>query len=122
MLDEAQKVAFALSKSFPDGLDRILRKLLILYDEVVQVVTKVVCAGRATMTVENSKEADLRPLDVEMLLVLRFQNIQDYRNAILVVVADDALVCICCIRLDDSALLGAGLRWLVVLQLYRLWV
>ena len=72
LLDEAQEVAFALSKSFSDGLDRILGKLLVLHDEVVQVVTKVVCTGRATMAVEDTKEADLRPLDVEVLLVLWF--------------------------------------------------
>ena len=72
LLYEAQKVAFALSKSFSDSLDRILGKLLILYDEIVQVITKVVCAGRAAVAIENAKEADLRPFDVEMLLVLRF--------------------------------------------------
>ena len=67
------------------------------------------------MAIENTKEADLRPLDVEMLLVFRFENVQDYRNTIFVVVADDALVRVRCVRLDDSALLCAGLGRLVVL-------
>lgn len=115
LLDEAQEVALALSESFSDSLDWILRKLFVLHDEIVQVVTQVVSAGRATMAIENTKEADLRPLDVEMLLVFRFENVQDYRNTIFVVVADDALVRVRCVRLDDPALLCAGLGRLVVL-------
>lgn len=74
------------------------------------------------MPVEHAEEADLWPFNIKMLFVLWFQNVENDRDAVLVVVSYDALVRVGCVRLDDAALLGACLRRLVVLQLNRLWV
>lgn len=122
LLHEAEEVALALSEAFADGLYWVLRELLVLDDEIVQIVAQVVGAGGASVAVEDSEEADLRPLDVQMLLVLWLQNVQYYRNTVLVVVPDDALIRVGRIRLDDAALLGTCLGRLVILQLNRLWI
>ena len=72
LLDDRKEVALTFTESLLDSLDWVLRELVILHDEVVQVISQVVCAGRAAMTVEDSKEANLRPLYVEIYLVLGF--------------------------------------------------
>jgi len=117
LLHQAQEVALALSETFSDCLHGVLRKLLILNDEIVQIVSKIVSAGGAAVAVEYSEEANLRPLDIEVLLVLWLQDIQNDRHAVLVVVSDDSLVRVRRIGLDDATLLGTCLRWLVILQL-----
>lgn len=72
------------------------------------------------MAVEDSKEADLWPFDVEVYLVLGLQDVQNDGHAVLIVVANDTLVRVCSIRLDDAALLLTCLGRLVILQLDRL--
>ena len=74
------------------------------------------------MTIEHAKEANLRPLNVKVDLVLRLQDVQNNGDAILVVVTDDTLVRVGRIRFNDTTLLLTCLRRLVVLQLYRLGV
>jgi len=78
LLNEAQEIAFTFSEAFSNGFNWILRKLLVLHDEVVEVIPQVVCAGRATVAVKYSKETYLRPFNIEVLFVLGLQNIQNY--------------------------------------------
>jgi len=66
----------------------------------VKVVTEVVRTGCATVAVEYTEEADLRPLDVEVLLALRLQDVEDDGDTIFVVVSDYALVCVGCVRFN----------------------
>ena len=74
------------------------------------------------MAIEDSEEADLRPLDVEVLLVLGLQDVQNDGDAVFVVIPYDSLIGVGSVALDDSTLLLAGLRWLMILQLDRLWI
>lgn len=97
LLYETQKVALALPKAFSDGLHRILWKLLILDDEVVQVVPEIVSTGRASVAIKDAKETDLRPFNVEMLLILGLEDVEDDGHTVLVVVTNDALICVGCV-------------------------
>lgn len=117
LLDEREEVTLTFTEALLDSLDWVLRELLILHNEVMQVISQVVCAGRAAMAVEDSKEADLWPFDVEVYLVLGLQDVQNDGHAVLIVVANDTLVRVCSIRLDDAALLLTCLGRLVILQL-----
>jgi hypothetical protein len=117
LLNQAEEVPLALMETLLDGLNGVLRELLILHDKVMEVVSEVVSACRATMAIKNSKKANLRPLDVQISLVLWLEDIQNDGNSILIVVSDDSLVGIGRIRLNDATLLLRGLRWLVILQL-----
>ena len=78
-----------------DRLLRELRKLFILNNEVMQIVPKVVSTIRTTVSVENAKETDLGPFHpLGENLVPWLQNVQNDRDAVLVVLSNDALVCI----------------------------
>jgi len=122
LLDEAQEITFTFSEAFSNGFNWILRKLLVLHHEVVEVISQVVCTGRATVAVEYPEETYLRPFNIEVLFVLGLQNVQNYGHTVLVVVSNDALVRIGSIGFDDATLLGAGLSGLVVLELDCLWI
>jgi hypothetical protein len=69
------------------------------------------------VAVKNTKEADLRPVNVERGLVLWLQYIQYDGDPVLIVVTDDTLIRVGGVRLDDPALLLARFGRLVVLQL-----
>lgn len=59
-------------KALLDGLDGILRKLLILHHKVMQVVSEIICASRPSVTVKDSKETNLGPLYIKVCLVFGF--------------------------------------------------
>ena len=86
----------------------------------MQVVPQVVGTGRPTVTIEDTEEADLGPLDLKVLLALGLQYVQYDGDSVLVVVSDDALVSVRSVGLDHAALLLRRLRRLVVLQEERL--
>ena len=62
-------------ESLFDCLNRVLRELLVLNNKVMQVISKVVSTGRASMSIKNTEKTDLRPLNVKVSLVLRFENV-----------------------------------------------
>jgi hypothetical protein len=74
------------------------------------------------MAVKDSKKANLWPLNVDVGLIFWLEDIQNDGYSILVIVSDDSLVSVRCIRLYDATLLLRGLRWLMILQLDRLGV
>ena len=74
------------------------------------------------MAIKHSEEADLGPLNGQMLLAFRLQYIENDRDAILIVVSDDALIRIGSITLDDATLLLRSFRRLMVLQEECLWI
>ena len=115
-LDEADEAALALFEASNDRLLRELGEVLILHDEIVQVVSEVVSAGSSAVTIKHSEEADLRPLDVRVLLALGLQDVQDDGHPVLVVVTNDALVRVRGVGLDRPTLLLRGLCWLVIFQ------
>lgn len=56
------------------------------------------------MAVEDSKEADLRPVPLPVL-VLGLQYVENYTDSVLVILADNALVGIGSVGLNYAALL-----------------
>lgn len=58
----------------------------------------------SAMTVKDSKEADLRPISLPVL-VLGLQYVQDYADSVLVILTDNALVSVSSICLNYAALL-----------------
>lgn len=44
------------------------------------------------MAIKDAKEADLRPLNLKISFVLRFEYVQDDADSVLIVISDDALV------------------------------
>ena len=97
-----------------------LREVLVLDDKVVKIVTQVVCAGCTSVSIEDTKEAYLWPFCSDVSLALGLEDVQNNGDAILIVVSDDALIGISCVRFDHAALFLRGLRWLVILQKERL--
>lgn len=75
LLNEAEEVALALMEALLDGLDWVLRELLILHNEVMQVISEVISTRRASMAIKDTEEADLWPLDIKIRLVLRFEDV-----------------------------------------------
>ena len=120
--NEIDEAALAFFETSDDGLLRELGEVVILHDEVVKIVAKVVSTGSPTVPIEDAEEADLRPLNLQVLLALWLQDVQDDRDSVLIVVPDDALVSVCGVRFDNSTLFLRCLRMLVILKKERLWV
>ena len=68
------------------------------------------------MAVEDSKEADLRPVPLPVL-VLGFQYVEYYADSVLIIFADNALVGVGSIGLNYAALFVGGFGHLMVLEL-----
>ena len=96
-LNQLDKVAFTFKNTGRYCLFWILREMFILYNEVMQIITEVVSTCRASMTVEHSEEANLRPFDIQMGLTLRFQYVENDGDTVFVILTDNALISICCI-------------------------
>jgi len=114
LLDKLDETFFTFFEPLLYGFLRVHRELLILNHKIVQVIPKVISTGSATVTIENPKKAYLRPFNFKLGLWFRFENIQDYANAIFVVLSDDTLIGVCSIGLDDTAFLLASFGWLMV--------
>jgi hypothetical protein len=65
------KTFFALSKTSGDSFLRVLRELFVLNNKVMKIVSQVISAGSAAMTIKNTEEANLGPFRVREAL-LRF--------------------------------------------------
>ena len=120
--NEIDEASLAFFETSDDGLLRELRVIVILHDEVVKIVAKVVSTGSPTVPIEDAEEADLGPLNLQVLLALWLQDVQDDRDSVLIVVSDDALVSICGVRFYDSTFFLGGLSRLVILKKECLWV
>lgn len=74
------------------------------------------------MSIEDSKEAYLWPFNVQMGFTLRLEYVEDDWDSVLIVLPDDALVCICCVRFNHSTLLLRCFCRLMILQEESLWI
>ena len=120
--DQIYETSLALFKPVNNGLLWELREVFVLDDKIVEIISKIVSTGSSSMPIEDSKKADLRPLNVEVLLALGLQNVENNGHSVFVVVSDNALISVSCVRLDNSTLLLRGFGWLVILQKEGLWV
>ena len=75
--NEIDETALALFETCDDSFIGELWEVLVLDHEVVEIVSEVVGTGSATVSIEDSKEAYLRPLNVQMSFAFRFQDVQD---------------------------------------------
>ncbi len=121
-LNQLDKISFAFSKAKLYGFLGVHRELIILNHKIMQIIPKVIRTSSSTVTIKNSKEADLGPLNIKLGLWFWLENVQDDANAVFVVLTDDSLVSVCGIGLDDTAFLLAGFCWLVIFKEERLWV
>ena len=114
--DQVHKVSLTLLKSTSDGFLWELREILILNDKIVQVVSQVVSACCTTMAIKDAKEADLGPLNIQILFALRLQNVENNGDSVLIIITNDTLISIGSVRFDNATLFLAGLRRLVIFQ------
>lgn len=97
-------------------LARVLGKLLVAHNKLVQVVAQEVSACVAAVAVKNGKKLAFGPAVADLLRGLL--DVQHNRDAVFVVVSNDSLVSVGRIGLDDAVLLGRALCLLVVRQLH----
>lgn len=115
-LDQVDETTFTFLEASHDGLFGELRELFILHDKVVKVITQVVSARSTAVAVENTKETDLRPFNLQILLALWLKNVENDGHSILVVVANNSLVSISSVRFNYSTLLLRSLGGLMILK------
>ena len=118
-LNQIDKASLTLFETADDSFVGELREVFILNHKVMKIVPQVVCTGSSTMAVENAEETDLRPFHVHVLFALGLEDIQDDRDAILVVISDDALVGVGCVALYQSTLFLRSFGGLVIFQKER---
>lgn len=75
--NQIDKAALALYETSDDGFLRELGEVFVLHDEVVEVVTQVVGTGSSSVAIKDTEEADLRPLNVKVLLALGLEDVED---------------------------------------------
>lgn len=114
--DGVEEIVLRLLVAIDYCLPRILWELGILNNELVQVVTQKVCASVSAVAVEDAKEAALWPI-FDVLLRRRLHDVEDDTHAVLVVVPDDALVCVGRVAHDESVLAYAALGRLPARQI-----
>lgn len=114
-----KELLLCFQTSCGESLCWVLWETILLDDDLVQVVFKEICALVSAVTVVNRKIAAFRPfLDVGFRRWLG--HVQDNRNAVLVVVALDALVGVGGVAGDQAVSLARKFRLLKVFQRIRL--
>ena len=74
-LNQVDEASLTLFETANNGFLRELREIFILHDKVMKIVSEVVGAGSSTVAVEHAKEANLGPLNVQVLLALGLQDV-----------------------------------------------
>lgn len=97
------------SKALLKSFDWIRRERRLFNDKLMKVVSEEISSGSSPVTVENSKEAALRP--VLSLSRIRLEDIEDDRDSILVVPSNDSFVRICSVGFHDSISPSRSLRF-----------
>ena len=98
-LDE---VTFRISEPVYYGLLRILWELWVSDYKLMEVIAQEVSTWIAAMSIKYTKKGTFRP--VIALLARWFHDVQNDRNAILVIISDNSLICVCSISRNDSVL------------------
>lgn len=113
-LCELQEQLLSLFEAIFDRLDRLLREVLVLDDELVEVVPEEVGTDMTTVSIVDPEEGAFWPLLPRKLFRLRLHNVEDDGYSIFVIIPDDSLVCIGAVSCHDPVSLRRILCWLVV--------
>ena len=90
-LHGVKEVDFCLFIAVDDGLSWVCRKLSILDDELMQIISQEVSARISSVAIKYTKEAALWPV-LNVFLGRRLHDIEHDADSVLVVVSDDSLV------------------------------
>lgn len=90
-LHSIKEVDFCLFVAVDDGLSWVSRKLSILDNELMQIISQEVSACISSMSIKYTKEATLWPV-LNVFLGRRLHDIEHDADSVLVVVSDDSLV------------------------------
>lgn len=105
----------SFTKPWLDSIDWILRKGAILNYILMKIVSEKVCTLASTMTIIYGKVGTSWPFTItQMAFAIRFENVQDYGYSVFVIVSDESLVCVRCIRSYQSVSLQWMLCWFMV--------
>lgn len=121
---QLQEALLGCLEALPEGVGRVAREVQLSNDELVQIVTQKVGTSRTSMAIIHTKEGTLGPSFgtyktwwcESRTSTLRFDDVEDDRNAVFVVIAHDALVGVGSIGLDDAIAIGWTFCGLVVGQ------
>jgi len=117
-LRELKEERLRLPEAPSDGQTGVLREVLVLDDELVQVVSEVLRAFRAPVPIIDPEIGAFGPV-TEVFLALGLHDVEDDGDPVFVVVANDALVRICSVGSDGAVAFARELGWLVVTQHQR---
>ena len=90
-LHSIKEVDFCLLVAVDDSLSWVCRKLGILDDELMQIISQEVSARISSMAIKDTEEAALWPV-LYVFLGWRLHDIEHDADSVLVVVSDDSLV------------------------------
>ena len=91
-----QKGVFSLSKGTLDCFPWIVREIRVLDDELVQLISEIVRTCRPAMPIIDSEEGATWP--VRGVLELGLNDIKDDGDTVFVIVPDNTLMSVRCIR------------------------
>ena len=86
----------------------------MLHNQLVKLVPEVVSTGGPTVAIIDSKERAAGP--VSGLLEFRLDDVEYNRDSILIVISNDTLVGVCCVRSHNTVALACKLCWLIRLD------
>ena len=115
-LAHLEKPTLRLLKTFPYGLFGLPWEIVLLDHVMMQVISQELGAGAAPMAIVDTEEGAGGPRLV--LPVLRLDDVEDDGDAVFVVVANEALVSVGCVRAHDAISFVAALGGLVVRDNY----
>ena len=90
---------------------RILWEVFISDNKLMELVSKIICASCSTMPVIYGKEGASWPFF--NLFKFRFDDIQNNRNTIFIIISNDTLMGVGWITTDDSVLFASKLGWMI---------
>jgi hypothetical protein len=109
--DGIQEIRFCFFVSINNSLSWILRKLLVFYNKLMQIVTKEVGTGVSSMAIKHPEKAAFGPI-INIFFRWWLHYIQNYAYSIFVVVSDDTLIGVGSVAHDESILSHAAFSWL----------
>ena len=119
--NSVKKVVFRLLIPINYRLSRVLGKLCIFYNELMEIVTQKIGARIAAMSIKYSKETTLRPI-FNIFFRRWLHNIKHNANSIFIVVSNNALIRIGCVAHNETILPYTAFCRLPTWQVESAWI